>query len=52
MCIRDSFHVEDEETRLAAFKSLERAELGKAGHMMHWTDPEGLAAALVAFWQR
>jgi len=48
----EGFHVEDEEERLLAFKSLERVLLSRAGHMMHWTDPDGLAEALVAFWKR
>lgn len=43
------FHVADEEERLAAFTRLERATLEGAGHMMHWTKPEALAALLLDF---
>jgi len=46
----DGFHVDDEAARLEAFRSLERATLPKAGHMMHWTDPVGLTDALFRFW--
>jgi pimeloyl-ACP methyl ester carboxylesterase len=47
----DGFHVEDEAARLQAFRSLERATLPTAGHMMHWTDPAGLSEALLRFWR-
>lgn len=43
------FHVPDEEERLAAFAHVERATLEGAGHMMHWTKPEALAALLLGF---
>jgi pimeloyl-ACP methyl ester carboxylesterase len=43
------YHVPDEEERLAAFASLERAELDGAGHMLHWTRPAELAALLLKF---
>lgn len=43
------WHPPDEDDRLAAFASLERAELTDAGHMMHWTCPAQLAALLVRF---
>ena len=43
------FHVPDEEERLAAFSALERAAFEGAGHMIHWTQPDELAARLVAF---
>ena len=43
------FHPPDEEERLAAFASLERAELADAGHMLHWTRPDALAAVLARF---
>ncbi len=42
------FHPPDEEERLAAFSDLQRAELPAAGHMVHWTEPEALAALLIA----
>lgn len=41
----------DEDERLSAFKSLERFELPDAGHMMHWTEPQKLAARLVMFFK-
>jgi pimeloyl-ACP methyl ester carboxylesterase len=47
----DGFHVDDEATRLDAFRSLERVTLPTAGHMMHWTDPMGLSDALLRFWR-
>ena len=42
------FHPPDEDERLAAFARCERAELGEAGHMVHWTEPEALAKLLLA----
>lgn len=45
------FHVPDEEERLAAFAHVERVTLEGAGHMMHWTEPAELAAALRAFFR-
>lgn len=50
---KDGWHPLDEEERLACFsqfpQQLRRAELADAGHMMHWTQPVGLARALVQF---
>ena len=43
------WHPPDEETRLGAFKALERAEIADAGHMMHWTKPEELTGILAEF---
>ncbi|MBX3212005.1 MAG: alpha/beta hydrolase [Labilithrix sp.] len=43
------YHVPDEDERLAAFVHVDRATLEGAGHMMHWTQPEALAALLVDF---
>jgi pimeloyl-ACP methyl ester carboxylesterase len=43
------WHPADEEARLGAFASLERAEIPDAGHMMHWTQPEALSRILVEF---
>jgi pimeloyl-ACP methyl ester carboxylesterase len=43
------YHPPDEEERLAAFTKLERVTLEDAGHMMHWTRPNELAAVLAAF---
>ncbi len=45
-----AFHPEDEETRLARFRTLTRTVIEGAGHMMHWTHPAELADELVAFW--
>ena len=42
------WHPPDEAERLAAIPELARLELPEAGHMMHWTEPRALAAALVA----
>jgi pimeloyl-ACP methyl ester carboxylesterase len=44
------FHPPDEEARLASFARLERIEIADAGHMMHWTRPSDLVAALARFW--
>lgn len=46
----DGFHPVDEEERIASFKHVERADLPTAGHMMHWTQPDALAALLLEFW--
>ena len=47
------FHVPDEDERVAAFAGpVTRVELAGAGHMMHWTKPKELAAALVDFFRR
>jgi pimeloyl-ACP methyl ester carboxylesterase len=43
------FHPEDELERLAAFADLRRVEIEDAGHMVHWTRPEALAAHLAGF---
>jgi len=43
------YHPPDEEERLAAFRDLARAEIAGAGHMMHWTEPEALAAEIARF---
>ena len=43
------FHPEDEADRVATIANARRVDLEGAGHMMHWTQPEALAAALVAF---
>ncbi len=42
------YHPPDEDERLAAFARCERAELGDAGHMVHWTQPATLAKLLLA----
>lgn len=41
----------DEEERVSAFANVERHVLEGAGHMMHWTQPEALAARLDAFFR-
>ncbi|MBL8607908.1 MAG: alpha/beta hydrolase [Myxococcales bacterium] len=46
------FHPPDEAERLACFAELERVVLDGAGHMMHWTRPDALAAALAALVER
>lgn len=43
------FHPPDEDERLAAYAHLTRAEIGGAGHMLHWTRPEELVSLLVPF---
>ncbi len=43
------WRVPDEAARLAAFADVKHVDLDGAGHMMHWTAPDALAAALVAF---
>jgi pimeloyl-ACP methyl ester carboxylesterase len=45
----NGFHPPDEEERLACFANLERAEIEGAGHMMHWTRPDEVAALLRDF---
>ncbi|CAN5924193.1 alpha/beta hydrolase [soil metagenome] len=42
------FHPPDEAERLDAFATCTRAELEDAGHMVHWTKPDALAALLLA----
>jgi len=41
----------DYDERAGAFARVERAEIADAGHMMHWTKPDELGRALVAFWR-
>ena len=43
------WHPPDEASRLAGFARLERVDFEDAGHMMHWTAPEAVAAAILAF---
>lgn len=43
------WHPPDEAERVAAFSQLSRLDLPDAGHMMHWTHPAQLAAAIVDF---
>jgi pimeloyl-ACP methyl ester carboxylesterase len=43
------WHPSDEDARVKAFATLERAEIADAGHMMHWTRPTELARLLVDF---
>lgn len=43
------YHPPDEAARLGGFRDLRRVELAGAGHMMHWTAPDALVAALVPF---
>jgi pimeloyl-ACP methyl ester carboxylesterase len=44
------FHPPDEDERLAAFPNVvERHVIEDAGHMVHWTKPDELAARLVSF---
>lgn len=43
------WHPPDEEARLSRISKLERFAIPEAGHMMHWTAPEALAEALLAF---
>jgi pimeloyl-ACP methyl ester carboxylesterase len=45
------YHPPDEAERLAAIATVSRATLEGAGHMMHWTRPAPLAAALLAHWR-
>lgn len=42
------YHPPDEDERLAAFATITRAELGSAGHMVHWTEPSALAELLLS----
>lgn len=46
------YHPPDEDERLKAFRDLTHVDIEGAGHMMHWTKPDELAAHLVAFWQK
>lgn len=43
----EGYHPPDEGERLEAFASLERETIEGAGHMMHWTKPDELAALLL-----
>jgi pimeloyl-ACP methyl ester carboxylesterase len=43
------YHPTDEAERLSAFRDLRVAEIEGAGHMMHWTRPDELAALLRPF---
>ena len=43
------WHPPDEAERAACLKDARHLELANAGHMMHWTAPEALAASLLAF---
>lgn len=43
------YHPPDEAERVACFADARRVDMPTAGHMMHWTEPEALAAHLVAF---
>jgi len=43
------WHPPDEDERIACFRALTRVEIPDAGHMMHWTHPAGLAAAITGF---
>lgn len=43
------WHPPDEAERAAAIPKTTQVELPAAGHMMHWTDPLGLARELLAF---
>ncbi len=43
------YHPSDENERLAAFRDVRRVDIANAGHMVHWTAPEALAAAILAF---
>lgn len=45
----DGFHPADEAERVAAFRHATEREIAGAGHMMHWTRPAEVAAALGSF---
>lgn len=45
----DGWHPPDEGARLDAFKSLARAEIDGAGHMVHWTRANELAREILTF---
>jgi len=49
---KSGFHPEDEAARIAAIPNAEHLEIDDAGHMMHWTRPEKVAAILVDFLRR
>lgn len=44
----NGFRVSGEDERIEAFPNLRRLDLAGAGHMVHWTRPDQLAAAIVA----
>jgi len=46
---KTGFHPEDEADRVATIANVRTLDLEGAGHMMHWTQPRELAAALVSF---
>jgi pimeloyl-ACP methyl ester carboxylesterase len=46
------WHPEDEASRLAAIRNLERATIADAGHMMHWTHASEFAALVGEFFER
>jgi pimeloyl-ACP methyl ester carboxylesterase len=43
------WHPQDEDARVSAFATLQRAEIPNAGHMMHWTEPAKLTRLLLKF---
>ncbi len=43
------WHPQDEDARVSAFATLQRAEIPEAGHMMHWTQPAKLTRLLLQF---
>ena len=43
------WHPPDEAERATCLRDARHLELPKAGHMMHWTSPEALAASLLVF---
>lgn len=43
------YHPPDENERLAAFADVRRVDVEGAGHMVHWTAPEALVTAILAF---
>jgi pimeloyl-ACP methyl ester carboxylesterase len=45
----DGFRLADEAERVARIRDHRVVELDRAGHMMHWTAPDRLAAALLEF---
>jgi pimeloyl-ACP methyl ester carboxylesterase len=46
------WHPPDEEERLASFARLRRVDFPDAGHMMHWTAPNEVAAAVAEHFSR
>ena len=43
------YHPPDEAERLASIQKLQIVDLPRAGHMMHWTEPEALSRAILQF---